>query len=137
MEANALYLTLATIYRAVDTINFQNDKLFDNIIPQCFDDAAFFILAHYTLCKKGNGKFWKDMRNLGIKNNHEDLVYKKYKNNTFMKSSNWKTLFPDYMWAHLAIWWDCNLDKYGNNSSKEEKQLVLDYLKSNRQNVFN
>ena len=51
--------------------------------------------------------------------------------------SNWKTLFPDYMWAHLAIGWDCNLDKYGNNSSKEEKQLVLDYLKSNRQNVFN
>ena len=137
MEANALYLTLATIYRAVDTINFQNDKLFDDIIPQCFDDAAFFILAHYTLCKKGNSKFWKDMRDLGIKNNHEELVYEKYKKNTLMKSSHWKTLFPDYMWAHLAIGWGCNLDKYGNNSSAEQKQLVLNYLKSNRQNVFN
>jgi tryptophan halogenase len=137
MEANALFHTLATIYRAVDTIMFNNEKLFDDIIPAGLDDTALFILAHYTLCNKGTNKFWEDMREIGIKNNHEELVYQKYKHNTLLDSSHWKTLFPDYMWAHLAIGWGCNLDKYGANSSKEEKQLVLDYLKSNRQNVFN
>ena len=137
MEANAIWHTLATVHRAIDAIQYQDNNLFDNIIPAGFDDTALFILVHYTLCNKDDNKFWKDMREIGVKNNHSNLVYEKYKNNTLEYVSHWYSMFPDYMWAQLATTWDCDMSKFKQDISTNEKQLVLDYLKSNRQNVFN
>ena len=137
MEANAIWHTLATVYRAIDTINFQNNNLFDDIIPAGFDDTALFILVHYTLCNKGNNEFWNDMRAIGKKNNHSQLVFDKFKENTLGRVSHWYSMFPDYMWAQLATTWDCDISKFDQNISIDDQKLVLNYLKSNRQDIFN
>ena len=136
MEANAIWHTLATVHRAIDTIRYQNNNLFDDIIPAGFDDTALFILVHYTLCNKGTNKFWQDMRKIGVRDNHADLVYKKYKDNTLEYVSHWYSMFPDYMWAQLATSWDCDMSKFKQDIPNNTQKLVLNYLKSNRQNVF-
>jgi tryptophan halogenase len=137
MEANALWHTLATVYRAIDTINYQNTNLFDDIIAKGYDDTALFILMHYTLCEKGNNKFWHDMREIGQKENHSLLAYQKYKQNTLHRVSYWYSMFPDFMWAQLASTWDADMNNFDVQASNKQKELVLNYLKSNRQNVFN
>lgn len=135
MEANAIWHTLATVYRAIDTINYQNTNLFDDIIPEGYDDTALFILMHYTLCNRGTNKFWKDMREIGKHENHNLLVYEKYKQNTLGRVAHWYSMFPDFMWAQLASTWDCDMKYFKINSTDKQKQLVLNYLKSNRQMI--
>jgi hypothetical protein len=38
------------------------------------DDIADFILVHYTMSNRQDTLFWKDMRELGIKLKHKDLL---------------------------------------------------------------
>jgi len=135
MEANALWHTLATVYRAVDTIMFDNNKLFDEIITDGYDDTALFILAHYSLCNKGTNKFWNDMREIGVKENHSQKIYEKYKQNTLQRVSYWYSMFPDFMWAQLAMNWDCDTSYFEIETNDKDKKLVFDYLEANRQMV--
>jgi len=74
---------------------------------KALDDIADFISVHYTLCPKQTNEFWKDMHEVGKRLRHEELLLKKYHGaeNTTACSTQFLTIFPDYMWAELASTW--------------------------------
>lgn len=116
LEANALY-TIITSIRSLchDVINpakKSNEFNFDTFnkkMAYTIDDIADFILVHYTLSSRDDTDFWRDMRVQGNQNNHQDLIWSKYNNplNSMQGAADDYTMFPDFMWAQLAISWGC------------------------------
>jgi len=118
LEANALYTIIAGInlfsevlknYKKTQDLNWTkyNEQLTDTI-----DDIADFLLVHYTLSKRNDSDFWNDMRSIGERNNHADLIRQKYydiKNTMLYARSNF-TMFPDYMWIQLASHFQVDID---------------------------
>lgn len=131
MEANALYVIINGIRRLDDVLeeyfktNEFNFSLYNKKLSIAIDDIADFILVHYTLSSNRNNDFWKDMNDLGIKENHQDLLYEKYmsKYNHISYAIQGYSLFPEYMWAQLAHSWNIDLSKW---ERKNYKQLDLD-----------
>jgi tryptophan 7-halogenase len=122
LEANGLY----TIITCINELNhiIKNTSLtsldfttYNKKILKTIDDIEDFINVHYTLSSRSDTDFWRDMRSIGIKENHEDLVYEKYQDryNTMAAALNGYTLFPEYMWAQLAHAWGLNLSKWKLN----------------------
>jgi len=109
MEANALFVTVSSIWQLNYAIekNETDWKTYNENIGYALDDIADFISVHYTLCKKQTNIFWEDMNKLGIELGHKELLLKKYNGvkNTIACSSQFLTIFPDYMWAELASGW--------------------------------
>jgi len=124
MEANALYIMINSIVilEEVLTDYFKTERMnfgtYNEKIGYCIDDIADFILVHYTLSSRNTTKFWLDKHNLGIKENHANLVYKKYMNkqNTMASALAGYSLFPEYMWAQLAHSWGLDLTSWQNKS---------------------
>lgn len=106
MEANALYVTIATV-KGVERAIINNDiKEYNNRVNFTLDDISEFIDVHYTLCPKG-AWFWDLQRQRGILKNHKQLLVDKYnsvKHNIGHAVEYW-TMFPDYMWLELASAW--------------------------------
>ena len=75
------------------------------------------------------------MREIGVKENHSQKVYEKYKENTLQRVSLWYSMFPDFMWAQLAMTWDCDTSFFDIDLNETDKKLVFDYLETNRQVV--
>jgi tryptophan 6-halogenase len=118
LEANALYTIINTISQLTKVLASNDD--FDNYnfkIIKSIDDIADFILVHYTLSNRTDTEFWNDMRSIGKKLNHEELVFTKYKNkyNSMNAALDGYTLFPEYMWAQLAHSWNLNIEKWFPN----------------------
>jgi hypothetical protein len=108
MEANAIYVTIATIKGVERAINNSNITEYNKRVNFTLDDISEFIDVHYTLCPKGKG-FWDLQRQRGIVKNHKQLLLDKYnseKHNIGHAVEYW-TMFPDYMWLELASAW-CN-----------------------------
>lgn len=132
MEANALYITMATIKRALWSIEQdENRSTFNSIINHTLDDTAFFIAAHYTLCEKGNNAYWNDMRKIGIEQNHKQLLKQKYNDakNNMNHAVNYYTMYPDYMWIELAAAWCKDISSWSKNTDIKLQQQVLEYFK--------
>lgn len=115
MEANALFVTVSTIWQ----LNFamQQDMNWDSYnknVGGAIDDIADFLSVHYTLCPRTENTFWTEMRELGRQRKDEDRVYEKYMSvkNTIESSSQFLTIFPDYMWLELATSWDVDVSKW-------------------------
>lgn len=137
MEATALFNSVATINKAIDSIKYQDNKVFNDVITYSLDDTALFILAHYTLCEKGNNSFWNDMRKIGEQKQHAKLLLEKYnsKFNTFALASYWYSVFPDYMWVQFASAWIKDLSSWSKYTDIETQNTVLSYFSSFDQNV--
>jgi len=112
MEANALYTIINSIVRLAETIescrsiNLIDYTEYNNIIAHGIDDISDFILVHYTLSNRKTNAFWNEMSALGVRNNHIDLMYEKYRSkfNTMSAALQGYTMFPQYMWAQLATY---------------------------------
>jgi tryptophan halogenase len=111
LEANALFVIVNSIRRLYDVIdeyqktNHFNFKHFNEVMTYSIDDIADFIMVHYTLSSRTDSDLWLEMRELGRKENHVDLMYEKYKhkNNTMQSALEGYTMFPQYMWAQWAV----------------------------------
>lgn len=131
LEANALYTIITSIRRLNnvldnDTLDF---TLYNEKMACTIDDIADFILVHYTLSSRNDTEFWKDMRLVGKKLNHENLVWNKYNNskNSMYAAITGYTMFPDYMWAQLGASWGLEIPKkYLDNTTTELARLHFD-----------
>lgn len=111
LEANALFVIINSVRRLYDVIEkyqetgYYDFKKFNEVMLYSMDDIADFILVHYTLSSRNDSMLWKEMAELGRKENHIDLVYEKYKhaNNTMQSALEGYTMFPQYMWAQWAV----------------------------------
>lgn len=163
LEANALFVIINSIRRLFDVITkyqetgYYNFKQFNEILTYSIDDISDFILVHYTLSSRTDSNLWLEMRELGKKENHKDLVYEKYKhkNNTMYSALEGYTMFPQYMWAQWAVhmgvdtstWFDVKQDdtyelaKIHFLNTERRHQIISRSCKNNyawlRENVFN
>lgn len=140
MEANALYITMATIKRALHSINQdENRNTFNKVINHTLDDTALFIAAHYTLCEKGNNAYWSDMRKIGVEQNHKQLLLEKYNDvkNNMESAVNHYTMYPDYMWMELASAWCKDISTWSKNTDPKLQQQVLEYFKKSKSSTTN
>jgi tryptophan halogenase len=155
LEANALYIIVTSIRKLENVLekNFKDNILdfsnYNNVLGYAIDDIADFILVHYTLSAREDTEFWRDMRAIGIKENHAELVYEKYidKRNSISSAFQGMSMFPDYMWAQLAYSWGLDLskwiDKDINSYQMELSKLHFEHLErkhrlvsQNRSNNF-
>jgi len=122
MEANALYTIINSIVRLGEVIKSSEDtgvldyKDYNTKINASIDDIADFILVHYTLSNRCDNDFWAEMKNLGHKEDHQDILYQKYKSkyNSMHSALQGYTMFPQYMWAQLATYLDVDVSKWNN-----------------------
>jgi flavin-dependent dehydrogenase len=158
MEANALYIIINSIQLFSKAIG--NDLDFTELnekMTYALDDIADFIKVHYTLSQRNDSNFWRDMRALGKKDNHVDLLRQKYINekNLMINAISGYSLFPDYMWAQLAHAWDIDtstwykkpteldleLTKINLTAQEAKHNLVSSVSKNNyqwlKENIFN
>lgn len=120
MEANALFVIINSISQLSDVLRVYEQTgilNFDDAnrkVMYSLDDIADFIKVHYTLSSRDTSDFWRDMRALHSKENHEDLIYEKYhhRNNVMYNAVTGYSLFPDYMWAQLATSWGIDTSKW-------------------------
>lgn len=132
LEANALFSIVSSIELLSHTIStsppdtqrldFSN---YNSTVTHAIDDIAEFILVHYTLSQRTDTDFWNYMRDIGKRERHQELVYEKYNNkfNSITSAFEGYTLFPEYMWAHLAHGWGLDLSPW---QQQELSQLDLD-----------
>ena len=121
LEANALYIIISSIRRLnnvldQDTLDF---SLYNEKMGYTIDDIADFILVHYTLSSRKDTEFWKDMYELGKKLHHRELITEKIYEvkNTMKAAIQGYTMFPDYMWAQLAVSWGIPVNKRALNET--------------------
>lgn len=136
LEANSLYVIITSIrrlfavteeYKKTNNFDFSS---FNEKMKYTIDDIADFILVHYTLSSRDDTDFWKDMRSLGKKLNHRSLVWEKYQNekNSMYGAITGYTLFPDYMWAQLAVSWNI-LEGFEKPLDDSTYKLAVDHYK--------
>ncbi len=156
LEANSLYTIFTSIIRLIEIISKDqiDFTMYNQKMEYTIDDIADFLLVHYTLSSRTDTDFWNDMRELGKKLNHVDLIQQKIDEprNSIKAAMIGYTLFPDYMWSQLAISWKIpvqhkNLDPLSLELArnyfkyKEHKNnLISDTMEPNyvwhRKNVF-
>ena len=119
LEANALYEVVTSIKRlnkVLDkpTLDFST---YNKKMNYTIDDIADFILVHYTMSNRQDTFFWKDMKELGVKLKHKDLIIEKINhiNNSMKSSVTGYTTYPDYMWMQLAVSWGLDIPKRNLN----------------------
>jgi tryptophan halogenase len=144
MEANMLgvisnsawELSHALANNNYSTINIDWNT-YNTRLGYTFDDIADFILVHYTLSSRTDTPFWKEMRSVGKRLNHEQLLIDKYldpKSTTF-GASHAEGFFPDFMWLELAAAWNLDLSKWPRKQIDEDELMLakahFDYLNLN------
>lgn len=164
MEANALYIIINSIrklnnvleiYKQTKQFNF---KQYNEHLAYATDDIADFVKVHYTLADKDNSDMWNDMKQLGIRDNHRDLVYSKFMDKRHSMLSAWDgiSMFPDYMWGQFAMSWGLIDDRWKNKpvdattlglaelyfKNSEVKHDIISGTRQNnfqwlKQNIFN
>lgn len=140
MEANLFAIICNGIQRLVNTL--RDNESVDNInwttyneaMANTYDDVADFILVHYTLSSRDDTDFWKEMRLIGEKERHFDLLTSKYLDplNTFFGAAEGNCIFPDYMWMQLAMGWRLDISKWPEKKI-DDNILDITELYLNRQ----
>ena len=112
LEATSLLIITESIRNLSDTIKGdQTVEWYNHKMIGLLDNISEFILTHYTLSNRDDSDFWKDMRELGRKEEHTSLVYEKYKTLKFGEGH----AYPDFMWAQVAKGWNMNLSNWVRN----------------------
>jgi tryptophan halogenase len=126
LEANALYTVITGIQRLGEVLSTAslNWESYNKKMAEVIDDIADFILVHYTLSPRTDTKFWTDMQQIGKEKNHKLLIVDKIyeEKNTMHSAVTGYTMFPDYMWAQLALHWDI---KFNTRSSSSDTDRTL------------
>jgi len=84
LEANALYILISGIYELINSLDGYKKtgnldwSNYNKKLAYTIDDLTDFIKIHYTLSKRTDTDFWNDMRSIGDKERHEDLIFQKY-----------------------------------------------------------
>lgn len=121
LEANALYIIITSIRRLNKVLELPalDFTIYNEKMAYTIDDIADFILVHYTLSPRTDTKFWTDMQQIGREKNHKLLVVDKIyeKKNTMHNAAIGYTMFPDYMWAQLALHWNIKFDTRSNSNN--------------------
>lgn len=132
LEANALYIVTTTIrhlskYLSEDKYSEQD---YNKNVAYLIDDIADFILVHYTLSQRHDSEFWNEMKEIGKRENHTELVASKIDSdkNSIQSAFEGKTLFPDYMWMQFALSWDVGR-KQTKDLDTKKIALFEDYFK--------
>lgn len=128
MEANSLDLVCAGIFHLSNALQKKTDwNTFNTYINDCLDDTADFVSIHYTLCPKEPNEFWKYMRAKGKRERHLELCKKRYNNefNTLYWTTQMRNLFPDYMWAELAMGWRHDIKDWSKNTDEMTENKIL------------
>lgn len=133
LEANALY-TIITSIRRLNNVLDQSTldfTTYNEKMGYTIDDISDFILVHYTLSRRNDTQFWKDMRELGERLNHKELVRNKIyeQKNTMKAAVEGYTMFPDYMWAQLATSYGIDFNPMPANI--HEKELATKHFEYN------
>jgi tryptophan halogenase len=155
LEANALYIITSSIRLLNEALTSMNFSKFNETLEYTIDDIADFILVHYTLSSREDTSFWKDMKKIGVLHNHKKLLIDKinHPNNLMTSALKNYTMFPDYMWAQLAVSWDCanlyernlndktyELAKLHFNYSENKHNIIAESMSNNfnwhRENIF-
>jgi tryptophan halogenase len=137
LEANALFIIINSVRRLYDVIvKYQETahfdfKYFNEVVTYAMDDISDFILVHYTLSSRTDSDMWREMRELGRKENHSDLVYEKYKhaNNSMQSALEGYTMFPQYMWAQWAVHMGIDTTKWATIPKDDTYELAKLYFK--------
>jgi len=137
MEANVLALVVCSLFHLKDvlidnlknlrTINWQK---FNNKIAHLYDDVADFILVHYTLSSRYDNDFWKEMRSIGQREKHSELLQSKYfdKKNYNEGLMNGLTIYSDFVWLQLAVGWGVDVSKWGVSVPDSDLQLFKTFI---------
>lgn len=121
MEANMLGVISNCAWELTHTLeahNFNTSNIdwatYNDRVGYTFDDVADFILVHYTLSSRTDTPFWNEMRSIGEKLNHKQLIIDKYLDpkNTIDGASRAEGFFPDFMWLELAAAWHLDLSNW-------------------------
>lgn len=133
LEANALYTIITSIRRLNNVLDHDilNFDVYNEKMSYTIDDIMDFIFVHYTLSGRNDTAFWRDMQELGVQKNHKQLVIDKIyeEKNTMKSATQGYTMFPDYMWAQLAVSWNINFDV--KKCSDEEIVLAKKFFEFN------
>tara|TARA_B100000073_G_scaffold343402_1_gene348154 strand:+ start:562 stop:2166 length:1605 start_codon:yes stop_codon:yes gene_type:complete len=135
LEATAIATGIAGMKRISWMFNRNLDKdYYNRKMNYYFDDIAEFISVHYTLSHRNDNKFWKDMKQLGKKLNHVNLIKDKIYNEANCVDSNvgYVTAFPDAIWLCLANNWVRDLKDYPQRSTHEQQ---IEYIKKTREEI--
>ena len=135
LEANALFTIITGVQLLSQTVNnYQKNKVLDwstynERLTETIDDIADFLLVHYTLSQRTDTDFWNDMRGIGQRNKHIDLVKEKYYNikNTMIYARTNYSMFPDYMWIQLASHFKINIDVTVDQDLLDVGRLELEH----------
>jgi len=108
LEANAVSAIISSIKRIAWIHQRNLDKdYYNREMNHYYQDIADYTAVHYTLSNKGDNHFWNDMRRIGKKLNHKQLVKDKFyaKANAMDSVIEYETAFPDVNWIDIANNW--------------------------------
>lgn len=140
MEANGLYLTISNI----DDVWQQLSKINNNTYGQeeasrrynqkaniLFNDTYEFIYPHYHLTQRCDTEFWKAQQYLGLVNNTADMVREHYRNpiNTTQMCGDGYTIYPEYVWAAMAIYYGVDTNKWDLRTNPNMLELADKHFK--------
>lgn len=139
LEANNLFIIVESILSLGKFLKHfyktgnEDHESFNLKTKISFDNIRDFLLVHYTLVDKDRSEFWKDMCDIGVKENHVDYVYEKYKdkNCNMIAAINGETLFPEYMWLQFAISWGLDVSKWVSKKSTYSLTKAFTFFNSN------
>lgn len=139
MEANLFAIMINGIYHLVDAIEKHGQNLnnidwtyYNKLMSNTYDDIAEFVLVHYTLSSRDDSDFWKEMKSLGIREKHDELLISRYhdERNTFKGAANGHSIYPDYMWLQVAVGWGLDLEKWPRKKLSDDFIFLSDeYIK--------
>lgn len=128
LEANAVVSAISCMKHLVWGIqrgygcDYYNDKI-------CYylDDIAAFTSVHYTLSTRDDNDFWKEMREIGVRENHREMVREKYYEtaNSISGVVGYETAFPDVTWLDIANNWDVDVSEWEIRSTLEQRQEYI------------
>ena len=143
MEANMLGVISNSAWELTHVLEDHNFDIsninwtkYNTKIGHTFDDVADFILVHYTLSPRTDNEYWEEMRSIGRRLKHEELLLDKYNDykNTIDGASQSLCFFPDYMWIELAATWNIDLSKWPSKKISDDElrmaELHFDYLRN-------
>ena len=126
MEANSLYVAQACIQLTNRIINRAKESgevigpssinAYNRNMCRLEDGIADFIAYHFTLTDREDTPFWKKQKQYGIDHNHKEACWNHYRRPVNYIGNG---VYPDFMWAMLAVYMNKFDDKIELNTKRE------------------
>lgn len=146
MEANSLYVAQACIQLTNRIINRAKDEdevitpsqihAYNKNMGRLEDGIADFIAYHFTLTDREDTPFWRKQKQYGIDHNHKEACWEHYRRPVNYVGNG---VYPDFMWAMLAVYMNKFDDTVKLNNIKpelvEKANMTWDFIhKSSKEN---